>query len=139
MSTIQNHSRVTLQYTVTDSQGKVVDDTDEPVQYTHGQGQIFTALEANLLGRESGDSFEVELSAEEAYGEYDDNAIQRLSITSLEHIEDLEVGMTLFTGNDKDQQALTILEIDAGEVVLDANHPLAGKALTFLVKVIAID
>jgi FKBP-type peptidyl-prolyl cis-trans isomerase SlyD len=139
MSTIQNHSRVTLQYTVKDSQGKVVDDTDEPVQYTHGQGQIFTSLEANLLGRESGDSFEVELSAEEAYGEYDDNAIQRLSITSLEHIEDLEVGMTLFTGNDKDQQALTILEIDAGEVVLDANHPLAGKALTFLVKVIAID
>jgi FKBP-type peptidyl-prolyl cis-trans isomerase SlyD len=139
MSTIQNHSRVTLQYTVKDSQGKVVDDTDEPVQYTHGQGQIFTSLEANLLGRESSDSFEVELSAEEAYGEYDDNAIQRLSITSLEHIEDLEVGMTLFTGNDKDQQALTILEIDAGEVVLDANHPLAGKALTFLVKIIAID
>jgi FKBP-type peptidyl-prolyl cis-trans isomerase SlyD len=139
MSTIQNHSRVTLQYTVKDNQGKVVDDTDEPVQYTHGQGQIFTSLEANLLGRESGDRFEIELSAEEAYGEYDDNAIQRLSITSLEHIADLEVGMTLFTGNDKDQQALKVLEIDAGEVVLDANHPLAGKALTFLVKIIAID
>jgi FKBP-type peptidyl-prolyl cis-trans isomerase SlyD len=130
---------VTIQYTVKDTEGRIVDDTDEPVQYTHGQGQIFPALEANLLGREPGDVFDIQLSAEEAYGEYDDNATQRLSITSLEDIEDLEVGMTIFTGNDKEQQALTILEIDAGEVVLDANHPLAGKDLTFSVNVIAID
>ena len=47
--------------------------------------------------------------------------------------------MTLFTGSEKDQQALTVLDIDAGEVLLDANHPLAGKTLKFSVTVIAID
>lgn len=139
MSTVQNNQRITIQYTVKDSEGNLVDDTKEPVQYMQGQGQIFSALEENLLGREAGDQFEVELSAEETYGEYDDNAMQRVSITSLEHIDDLEVGMTIFTGSDKEQQALTVLDIDAGEVVLDANHPLAGKALTFSVSVIAID
>ena len=139
MSTVQNNQRITIQYTVKDSEGNIVDDTKEPVQYMQGQGQIFSALEENLLGRETGDQFEVELSAEETYGEYDDNAMQRVSITSLEHIEDLEVGMTIFTGSDKEQQALTVLDIDAGEVVLDANHPLAGKALTFSVSVIAIN
>ncbi|MCK5880323.1 MAG: peptidylprolyl isomerase [Sinobacterium sp.] len=139
MSTIQNHNRVSIQYTVKDSEGNIVDDTKEPVQYTHGQKQIFPALEENLLGREAGDEFEVELSAEETYGEYDENSTQRVSITSLEHIEDIEVGMTLFTGSEKDQQALTVLDIDAGEVLLDANHPLAGKTLKFSVTVIAID
>ncbi len=138
-ATIQHHSRVSIQYTVKDNEGHIVDDMSDPVQYTHGQNQIFPALEENLLGRAAGESFSVELSAEETYGEYDENSIQRVSITSLEHIEDLEVGMTLFTGNDKDQQALTILDIDCGEVILDANHPLAGKNLTFLVTVIAID
>lgn len=139
MSTIQNHHRVTIQYTVKDSEGTLVDDTQEPVQYTHGQNQIFPALEENLLGREAGDSFEIELSAEEAYGEYDENATQRVSITSLESVEDLDIGMTLFTGSKENQQALTVLDIDAGEVLLDANHPLAGKNLTFNVSVIAID
>jgi len=138
MSTIQNQCRVTLKYTVTDLEGSVLDNTEEPVQYTHGQKQIFPALEESLLGREIGERFQITLSAEEAYGEYDPTAQQRLSITSFEDIEDLSIGMTLYTGEGEQQQAVKILDIDAGEVVIDANHPMAGLDLIFDLEVIDI-
>ena len=139
MPQIQNNSRVSLRYQVKQLDGKIIDDNQDAVQYTHGQGQIFPALEENLLGRTAGDKFEVPLSAEEAYGKYDDTAIQRLSITSFEGIEDLEPGMTLFTGQGEAQQSVTVLDIEAGEVLIDTNHPLAGKPLVFAVEVLQVD
>ncbi len=139
MSSIQNNQRISIQYKVIDQEGQVIDDTEEPVQYIQGQNQIFPALEAALLGREVGDSFSITLSAEEAYGEYNPDSVQRLSLASLEHIEDLEIGMTLFTGDEANSQAVKVLDIEAGEVTIDANHPLAGQALTFDVNVINID
>ena len=139
MSTIQANDRVTITYTVKNEDGDIIDDTQEAVQYIQGQGQIFTALEAQLLGRSAGDSFSVTLAAEEAYGEYNPDNLQRLSLASLEDIEDLEIGMTLYSGDQENPQTVTVLEIEAGEVVIDANHPLAGQALTFEVNIQTID
>ncbi|NRA41571.1 MAG: peptidylprolyl isomerase [Pseudomonadales bacterium] len=130
---------LTIRYSVTDTDGNLLDDLDQPMKIVLGQGQIFPALEAALIERQAGDEFELTLAAQEAYGEYDPAAVQRVSMASLETLEDLSEGMVIFTGHGSEKQALTIRAIDAGEVVLDGNHPHAGKDLCFLVKVDAVD
>lgn len=125
---------VTLDYQVHDSDGDLVDDGSEQLIYLHGgYGDIFTDIEEGLEGKSVGDQLRVKLQPEEAFGEYDADLV---NVEPRELFpENIEVGMHL---EREDHSMVTITDIEDDSVVVDGNHPLAGKSLIFECTVAAV-
>ena len=127
---------VTIEYSLTLS-----DETElasnvgkEPLAYVQGESQILPGLEKALHGMRVGQKKHVEIPAAEAYGAYDEKA--RLTIGRSQVPEDIAAGSIL---SSPDGPPVKVLEVSDEEVVLDVNHPLAGKDLVFDVKVISVE
>jgi FKBP-type peptidyl-prolyl cis-trans isomerase SlyD len=134
---IGKNSIVTLDYSVTDTGGQVVDEGREPIIYMHGGYEaIFPKIEAALDGKQVGDSVEVTLFPEDAFGEYDDDLVEVAERS--EFPDELELGMQFTQGEGEDSELYMVRELDGDKVVLDANHPLAGLELAFACTVTAI-
>lgn len=127
-----------IDYTLTNDAGKVLDSSDggQPLYYLHGRGQIVPGLERALLGRKTGDSFQVRLTPDEGYGVRDPERVMKVPKSALPDDLEIEVGAVL-SGETKNGEVipLWIVQVDATEVTLDGNHPLAGEALNFAVTV----
>lgn len=138
---IQNGSTVKMEYTLSDGKGKILDTNkgQEPLTYTHGEGQIIRGLEKALKGLHVGDQKHVVIPPEEAYGPVKPEAIIEIPKERIPP-ESQKVGAHLMARN-QDGPPIPILvkEVKEKTVVLDANHPLAGKTLTFDVKIIGVD
>ena len=137
---IKNGSVVSFEYTIFDENGKVIDSSrgKEPVTYTHGQQQIIPGLEKKLSGMEINEEKNVRLSPDEAFGPVDPNGFQEVPKDNIP-AEDLKVGTTVqVRGRQGEDLDLRVHEIKEESVVLDLNHPLAGKTLNFGVKVLDI-
>lgn len=130
---------VGLTYELTDTDGKVIDRTDGPIEYLHGgYNGIFPLVERELAGKNVGDSCRVRLEPDDAFGEYD---------AGLLHLEprskfpaDVAVGMR-FEGRGAESGTTlvyTVTEIAEDKVMVDGNHPLAGRALDFSCTVTAV-
>ncbi len=130
MQISRNHV-VTLNYQVTDKDGEVVDAGDEPLVYLHGgYGGLFDALEVVLQGKSAGDAFRVELTAEEAFGEYDEALISVEPRSAFP--KDIRVGTRVESEDEAGEPMLfTVTAIEKNKVVVDGNHPLAGMDLVF--------
>ncbi len=130
---IATNTVVTLKYHVTDSDGNLVDDGSMPLVYLHGgYDGIFPRLEEALHGKDVGDSLEVKLQPDDAFGEYDAElvAIEPRALFP----DNIEVGMQFERASDDgddDGTLYTITDIADDRVVVDGNHPLAGMALVF--------
>ena len=126
---IARNSVVTLSYNVKDTDGNVIDSGAAPLVYLHGgYGGIFDRIEEAIQGKTTGDSLEIKLQPEDAFGEYD---AERIIIEPRNLFpEDIEVG-TQFERGDEDEGLYTITDITDDKVVVDGNHPLAGIALIF--------
>jgi FKBP-type peptidyl-prolyl cis-trans isomerase SlyD len=137
---IKEGSRVQLEYTLTDAAGAVIDSNkgDEPFAYTHGQRQIVPGLESALVGKRAGDVTKVTVKPEDAYGKVDPKA--QIEVGRERVPPDVKVGSQL-TGRDSNGQtrAVRVKEIKEKSVVLDLNHPLAGKTLVFDVRILNVD
>ncbi len=123
---------VTLNYRVVDAQGNTVDEGKQPLVYLHGgYGGIFDRIEETLQGHDVGESLEIRLQPEEAFGDYDAELVI-IEPRSL-FPDNIEVGMQFErAGEDDEEDALyTITDIAEDKVVVDGNHPLAGIALVF--------
>lgn len=123
---------VTLNYRVTDSDGNLVDEGQEPLVYLHGgYGGIFGKIEELLQGKETGASFDVRLAPEDAFGEYDAELVM-IEPRNL-FPDNIEVGMQFerATEEGEDDELYTITDIADEKVVVDGNHPLAGMTLQF--------
>jgi FKBP-type peptidyl-prolyl cis-trans isomerase SlyD len=126
---IARNSVVTLRYNVKDTDGNMIDSGEQPLVYLHGgYGGIFDKIEEAIQGKATGDSLEIKLEPEEAFGEYD--AEQVLIEPRSLFPADIEVG-TQFERGDDDDRLYTITDITEDKVVVDGNHPLAGIALIF--------
>lgn len=123
---------VEIEYQLFDTDGELIEKTEEPVAYLHGgHGGMFPAVEKALEGKKVGDTCRVRLVPEDGFGEYD---------AELVHIEpkdkfpgDVKVGMQ-FQGEGQDSgEAIvyTVTDIADDKVVVDGNHPLAGQTLHF--------
>ena len=133
---IAKNSVVTLNYTVRDTDGAVIDDGQHPLVYLHGgYDGIFPVLEETLHGKKVGDTFQVKLQPEDAFGDYDEELI--LVEDAKLFPENIEVGMSFERVSDDGEEELIyrITDIADGKVVVDGNHPLAGVALVFDVTV----
>lgn len=123
---------VTLQYTVRDPDGNMIDDGQHPLVYLHGgYDGIFAKLEETLHGKSEGEHFEIKLQPDDAFGEYDEELVLVEDQTLFP--ENIEIGMSFerVTDDGEEEVVYRITDIADGKVVVDGNHPLAGVALLF--------
>jgi len=131
---------VTFHYTLRDPEGRMIDTSagGSPVTYLEGAGQIIEGLDRQLRSVQAGAKQRVHVAAAEAYGERDPNQIQRVHRGLLPVEGELQPGDRFQAGEDNYAPVVTVVAVEGNEVLLDANHPLAGVDLTFDVEVTAV-
>ncbi len=132
---------VKVHYTGRLDDGTVFDASVEgdPLQFTIGSGQIIPGFEQAVVGMNPGESKTVKIPAEEAYGQRRDDLILEIDKNQLPEGLKPEIGMQLQSRQpDGSIIVLTIADIRESHITLDANHPLAGKDLTFDIQLIEI-
>ena len=139
--TIAANKAVSIEYTLTNDAGDVIDSSagGAPLVYLQGAGNIIPGLEKALDGKAVGEELTVTVEPEDAYGEYSAELVSTLSASMFEGVDTLEVGMQFHaSAPDGQMQIVTIRDLDGDDVTVDGNHPLAGQRLTFKVKVVAV-
>jgi FKBP-type peptidyl-prolyl cis-trans isomerase SlyD len=134
---IQEGSRVALEYTLSDETGKVIESNKgkEPMSYIHGKGQIIPGLEKQLSGMKVGEEKKVQVKPEDGYGPVKPEAFQEISKDKLPP-EALKVGTMLMAQGPQGQGIpARVHEIKDNTVIMDFNHPMAGKTLSFDIKI----
>jgi peptidylprolyl isomerase len=105
-----------------------------------GQGQLIKGFEAAVLGMAPEESVTVTIPAAEAYGEVKEDLIQTVNKEVLPEDMKPEVGMQLMSHLPNGQQIpVTVIEVEEASIKIDANHQLAGKDLTFEIKVVSVN
>ena len=139
----QPGTRMTISYTIRLADSGL-DERDSQVDagrlsFTIGEAEIFPALEAELTALSSGDRRSILLEAEDAYGPRDENEVRQVEISLVPEAA-RSVGSILLAEDDLgNRREAAILSIDEETAVIDMNHPLAGRSLTFDVEVIRIE
>ena len=132
---IARNTVVTVNYKLSDAQGNLIEESQQPMVYLHGGYEnTLPKIEEALDGKDAGYKVEIQVEPEDAFGEYDADLVKVEPRNRLP--TPLEVGMQfegMPDGGDDDEGALifTVTEIADDKVVLDGNHPLAGMALRF--------
>jgi FKBP-type peptidyl-prolyl cis-trans isomerase SlyD len=134
---IDNDTLISIDISMYDAQGNLLEESDAPLTYLHGHSDIFGRIEEELRGKEAGAHVSLQLEPEEAFGDYDPELV------TLAPVEDLGEGVTVGMRVDgasigASQVLYTITDIAEGMAVLDGNHPLAGFALRFEITVIDV-
>jgi len=134
--TVADGMQVSFEYTLTLSDKTQVASNvgQEPVTYVHGQKQIVPGLEKALVGLKAGQSKHVEVSSAEGYGAYDEKA--HVTVDKSQVPADIKAGTMLM---EEGGRPVKVLEVNGDKVVLDMNHPLAGKDLVFDVKIVKVE
>jgi FKBP-type peptidyl-prolyl cis-trans isomerase 2 len=134
--TVSEGLKVTVEYTLTLSDHNVVDSNvgQDPFTFTQGAHEIVPGLEKSLLGMKPGEKKRIEVSAAEGYGPYDKKARTTVDLARLP--QNLKVGNVL---KGSDERLVKVLEVNEKSAVLDLNHPLAGKNLTFDVTILKVE
>jgi FKBP-type peptidyl-prolyl cis-trans isomerase SlyD len=138
---IRNGSVVSFEYTLSDENGEVLQSNKgkEPVTYTHGQHEIIPGLEKGLAAMEVNEEKSIRVKPEEAYGQVDPQGFKEVPKSDIPTTE-LDVGTPLNARGPQGEELLIhVSEVKDDTVVLDFNHPLAGKTLHFDVKVVDIE
>ncbi len=139
--TVSEGKTVSMEYTLTLENKDVVDTNvgKDPLKFTQGKHQIIPGLEAALEGMKKGETKQVTVGPEQAYGEPNPQAVQEVPIDKIPEAA-RKVGATL-QGKDAQGRMVhpRVTEIKDQVVVLDFNHPLAGKTLNFDVKIIDVE
>ena len=140
-SLIAKNSVVSVSYTLTDDAGKVLDSSDgsKPMMYLHGSGDIVPGLEKALEGKGAGEALKVRVEPAEAYGEVIENGVKTIERAAFEGVDVVEVGMAFEAqAPDGSAQHIMVTKVEGDNVTIDINHPLAGVALNFDVKIVSV-
>jgi FKBP-type peptidyl-prolyl cis-trans isomerase SlyD len=135
---IDKNTAVTIRYNVFDAAGRLLEQSKAPVAYLHGgYGNTFEAIEAALQGQEAGYKISLKLTPEQTFGERDESLVQ--SIPKSEFPPGVKVGGQL-RGQTSDgrEHVFNVTKIKGPVVLLDGNHPHAGKTLRFDVAVLSV-
>jgi len=135
---IFSNTVVTLSYKLFSTDGKLIEESAEPITYLHGGHHgIFPKIEAALAQKKVGESCSVLLEPEDAFGEYDADLVR---VEPQDRFPpEIKIGMQFegyagseeTNGGDDEGQVFTVTDIADGKVVVDGNHPLAGQRLRF--------
>ena len=137
---IAKHRVVSIDYTLTDDDDKIVDTSkgSEPLTYIHGTGNLIPGLEKALAGKSPGDALEVTIPPEEGYGAHDESLLEVLPRTKFTAEQEVQVGMQFYAEGGSEVQVITVVDVEGDSVTIDGNHPLAGKTLNFAVKIVDV-
>jgi len=142
MSEAKTGDTVTVEYTGTLEDGTVFDSSEgrEPLQFTIGSGDLIPGFEKAVEGMEPGQTVKATLPPEEAYGERSEEMVFEVGRDQLPEDVDPEVGDRLEARDPQGNKfAVSVAEIGDDAITLDANHPLAGRDLTFEIELVSID
>lgn len=140
MTIITAQSRVTLHFELSLEDGQIIDSnfSKAPASFVFGDGNLLPTFEEVLLGMKVGDEETFILPPEKAFGAHNESNIQRMPRSQF--AMDLEEGMVVsFADMSKNELPGVIADIGEKEVVVDFNHPLAGRSLTFRAHIVAIE
>ncbi len=141
MSTVQSNSTVKVHYTGTLESGEVFDSSinRDPLEFTMGQGMLIPGFENAVLGLKVGDVTTANIPSAEAYGEHNPQNVVTVGKEQLPPELEVKEGMQLQMNTDAGQPIpCVVTRIEDDQVTIDANHPLAGKDLTFNIEIIEI-
>ena len=132
MVLVARNTVVTLRTELYDAQGVHLSGPSELTYLHGGYGGLLDALERALEGKRAGESVQLQLEPEQAFGEYDADLVR------VEPVERYGEGIAVGMDVEEGERTYTVTDVAAGKVVLDGNHPLAGMALRFSIGVIAV-
>lgn len=139
---ISENTTVFLNFSLALEDGQVIDSNfdREPVSFTMGDGSLLPGFERKLLGLKAGESATFKVMPEDAFGQPNDNNLQRVRREQFANDEALQVGM-MFSFADAAGGELpgVVVSIEDEQVTIDFNHPLAGKVLTFDVAIHGVE
>ncbi|OUS29982.1 peptidylprolyl isomerase [Gammaproteobacteria bacterium 45_16_T64] len=138
---IGKNKRVTLHFSVVLLDGTLLDTTKEkdPATFVVGDGNLLPGFEESIYGLKAGDKRSVVLEAEQAFGPYNDDNLQRMHRSRFKQGLVLEPGTVIsFADKSKAEIPGVIKSVEGDDVVIDFNHPLAGRDLTFEVEIINV-
>jgi FKBP-type peptidyl-prolyl cis-trans isomerase SlpA len=137
---IKEGSKVKAHYTGRLTNNDVFDtsltDGRDPIEFVIGQGQLIPGFENGILGLSTGDKKTIEIPAVDAYGEYRDDL--RLTVPKSNVPEGIEIGHSLQANVNDQIVQFMVRQVDENEVVVDANHPLAGQTLIFDIEILDV-
>jgi FKBP-type peptidyl-prolyl cis-trans isomerase SlyD len=134
---VQNHTVVSIHYTLKNSDDVLIQDTTgySPESYLHGAGNILAGLEQALTGKQAGEELEVIINYSEAFGPIEEDLIIELSNQEIPGINDLQPGDYIGLPDGREG---VLMEKNADFSILDTNHPLAGEALVYNLKIVEV-
>jgi FKBP-type peptidyl-prolyl cis-trans isomerase SlyD len=137
---IAENKVVVLHYAVSDSDDTLIDSSYDhsPLSVIQGSHYLIPGLEEALTDHVTGDKFEVEVTAEQAYGQRFDEYVQTVPKAMFESVEDLAVGSQLRATTDDGEQTVIVIDVTDDEITVDGNHPLAGIDLKFDVEILEV-
>jgi FKBP-type peptidyl-prolyl cis-trans isomerase 2 len=144
MPPVQLLDAVSISYTATIPSGEIVESVpdNKPITLVIGSGRILKAVEASLMGMEPGQTRTVHIFPEDAYGPYHKALVHDVARSGFAGRIDPKPGMTLSLAIEKDgieqHVPATVLATSSETVTIDYNHPLAGRTITYTVKLHAI-
>lgn len=135
---IEKNTAVTIQYTISNTEGKVLERSQEPMAYLHGgYGNTFPKVEEALDGQAAGFSTTLELAPQDAFGVRDEALLQTIPKTQFPPGVKLG-GQLEGRSEDGQTQVFTVTKIKGDTVYLDGNHPMAGQTLRFAIQVLEV-
>jgi FKBP-type peptidyl-prolyl cis-trans isomerase 2 len=137
---IKEGSKVKAHYTGRLTNNEVFDtslmDGREPLEFTVGEGNLIQGFESGIMGLNTGDKKTIEILPEEAYGQYRDDMVMVVPKTNTP--EGVQEGQTLQANINGEIFPFMVRQVNENDVVLDANHPLAGQTLIFEVEILEV-
>jgi len=128
---------VSLKMEMYDAQGVLLHSSQEPITYRHGgHGELLDALERALEGKRPGEDVRVQLEPEQAFGGYDARLLR--VEPAARYGKGLTVGIEVEDSFEGESRIYTVTDLAAGKAVLDGNHPFAGMALRFFLKILSV-
>ena len=141
MSQVKANNTVKVHYTGKLADGQVFDTSEgkEPIEFVLGQGRLIPGFEEGLIDMKVNEKKTISIAKEEAYGEVNEQLIQEIDKANLPQDMEPKVGMGLVSKSPEGQEMnLMIIEVKDESVVIDGNHPLAGRDLVFDLEVVEI-
>lgn len=137
--TVKKGSKVKVDYVGSFDDGTVFDKSEgrEPLEFEAGSGRVIKGFDDAVIGMKKGEEKKIKIESKDAYGDVNPELVKKIPKSALPKEPEPKVGMMLAIGTPDGQQIpAKITEVSAEDITVDLNHPLAGKTLNFLIKLV---
>ncbi|NWF35655.1 peptidylprolyl isomerase [Mariprofundus sp. KV] len=138
---ISANAVVSIHYTLTHPGGDIIESSRDgaPLTYTHGTEALVPGLERALHGKTAGERITVSIKPEEGYGLRSDELIQSIPRSVFHFDGEIVPGMRFQADSGRGIELVTVMQVNESDIIVDANHPMAGETLNFDVEIITVE